>query len=101
MRLAPLTTDLEPGPEYVGRDGIARWLRELAQSDRDFQPAITGMEDHGSRVLVTGCVYVAGSGPKLEQAEAAWVFEFDAQARLSRMRAYRDVEAARTAAVAD
>src|SRR5688500_17291732 len=77
VRIAPLTTELAPGPDYEGPQGVARWVRELAESDRDYQPAVTGIEVHDRRVLVTGCVYAASAAGELERKEAAWVFVFD------------------------
>ncbi|HVE67228.1 MAG TPA: nuclear transport factor 2 family protein [Solirubrobacteraceae bacterium] len=96
VRIRPLsTTTLEPGPAYDGAEGIEQWVRDLERSDRDFQPAVTGIEPHGRKVLVLGCVYAASAGGPLERTEAAWVFGFGEDDRLASMQAYRDHEEAR------
>ncbi len=101
VRLAPLTTELQPGPEYLGPEGLKRWVRELAESGREYQPAVTGIEQHGQRVLVTGSVYASSPGGTLERTEAAWVFAFGEDGRVRWMRAYLDLHAARSEAAAD
>jgi ketosteroid isomerase-like protein len=99
VRLEPLSTDLERGPVYEGIAGVAEWARELAASEEEFQPAIESIEERGERVLAIGSIQMAAESG-LTRASAAWVFDFDAQGRLRRMRAYRDVDEARAAAEA-
>jgi hypothetical protein len=100
VRLEPLSTDdLAPGPVYVGLAGLAEWARELERSDHEFQPAVDGVEQVGETVLATGSVVAAGERG-LARAPAAWLFEFDTSDRLLRMRAFLDVEAARSDAEA-
>jgi ketosteroid isomerase-like protein len=95
VRIEPLSTDLERGPAYEGVDGIAEWARELDGSEEEFQPAIESIEMVGDRVLAVGSIQMASEEGLVGPAPTAWVFEFDEQGRLRRMRAYDDVDAAR------
>jgi ketosteroid isomerase-like protein len=95
VRIEPLSTDLERGPVYEGVAGIAAWARELDGSDEEFQPAIESIETVGDRVLAVGSIQVAAEDGLVAPAPTAWLFEFDEQDRLRRMRAYDDVAAAR------
>ena len=99
VRLEPLSTELEQGPVYEGLAGLAEWSRELERSPAEFQPAVEAIEAVGGRVLATGSILVARDGG-LETVSAAWLFDFDSDDRLIRMRAFLDVDAARTAAAA-
>jgi len=100
VRIRPLSTEMELGPEYDGVAGLEHWVADLTAGDRDFQPAVTGIEEHGRRVLVVGYIYAASADGELHKTEAAWVFAFDDEDRLASLQAYLDHDAARAAAVA-
>jgi ketosteroid isomerase-like protein len=86
----PIMAALE-GRVYRGREGVRRWLDDLARDWEYFQPVYEQYRDLGDGVLVLGRWRARGrvSGVELENQPATWLYEIK-NGKVVRMRTFTD-----------
>jgi ketosteroid isomerase-like protein len=86
----PIMATLE-GRVYRGREGVVRWLDELASDWEYFEPRYEDYRDLGDLVLILGSWRARGraSGVELENQPAAWLYEIE-NGKVVRMRTFTD-----------
>jgi ketosteroid isomerase-like protein len=72
----PIMAALE-GRVYRGREGVRRWLDDIARDWEYFEPCYEEYHDLGDRVLILGTWRARGraSGVELENQPATWLYE--------------------------
>ena len=83
------------GEAYRGYAGMERWMRELDDQFVEWQLRYDKLREVGSAVIAIGAVRLRGRASDVAfDQPMAWVVDFGADSRVTRVRIYRDTEAA-------